>query len=161
MKEITFRKLRENDLERIMDIERQSFALPWSMESMRNELKNNIARYIVAVHDGRVIGYGGMWLIIDEAYITNIAVDQNARRMHVGERLMRLLMQIALQERITRMTLEVRVSNRAAIAMYDKLGFTCFGTRKRYYSDNQEDAHIMWNDDLARSDDENTAGRRI
>jgi [ribosomal protein S18]-alanine N-acetyltransferase len=92
-----------------------------------------------------------MWVIIDEAHITNIAIDPEMRGRKLGERLLRQMMRIAWVKGAERITLEVRVSNRIAQNLYKKLGFAPHGIRKGYYSDNHEDALIMWSD-LAASD---------
>lgn len=133
------------DLDRIVKIEQLSFTLPWSRSSFYQELTNNpYARYIVMEHDGQIIGYCGMWLVMDEAHITNIAVLPQFRGKKLGEALMRQAMTLAREEGAQTMTLEVRVSNTVAQSLYRKLGFLNGGIRKRYYSDNQEDALVMW-----------------
>lgn len=133
------------DLDRIVEIEQLSFTLPWSRSSFYQELTNNpYARYIVMEHDGQIIGYCGMWLVMDEAHITNIAVLPQFRGKKLGEALMRQAMTLAREEGAQTMTLEVRVSNTVAQSLYRKLGFLNGGIRKRYYSDNQEDALVMW-----------------
>ncbi|MBW7652213.1 ribosomal protein S18-alanine N-acetyltransferase [Anoxybacillus sp. ST4] len=133
------------DLDRIIEIEQLSFTLPWSRSSFYQELTNNpYARYIVLEYDGQVIGYCGMWLVMDEAHITNIAVLPQFRGKKLGEALMRQAMALAREEGAKTMTLEVRVSNVVAQSLYRKLGFLNGGIRKRYYSDNQEDALVMW-----------------
>ncbi len=133
------------DLDRIIEIEQLSFTLPWSRSSFYQELTNNpYARYIVMEYDGQVIGYCGMWLVMDEAHITNIAVLPQFRGKKLGEALMRQAMVLAREEGAQTMTLEVRVSNTVAQSLYRKLGFLNGGIRKRYYSDNQEDALVMW-----------------
>ena len=133
------------DLDRIVEIEQRSFTLPWSRSSFYQELTNNrYARYIVMEHDGQIIGYCGMWLVMDEAHITNIAVLPEFRGKKLGEALMKQAMALAREEGAQTMTLEVRVSNTVAQSLYRKLGFLNGGIRKRYYSDNQEDALVMW-----------------
>lgn len=133
------------DLDRIVEIEQRSFTLPWSRSSFHQELTNNpYARYIVMEHDGQIIGYCGMWLVMDEAHITNIAVLPEFRGKKLGEALMKRAMALAREEGAKTMTLEVRVSNIVAQSLYRKLGFLNGGIRKRYYSDNQEDALVMW-----------------
>ncbi|AKS37205.1 alanine acetyltransferase [Anoxybacillus gonensis] len=133
------------DLDRIVEIEQLSFTLPWSRSSFYQELINNrYARYIVMEHDGQIIGYCGMWLVMDEAHITNIAVLPEFRGKKLGEALMKQAMALAREEGAQTMTLEVRVSNTVAQSLYRKLGFLNGGIRKRYYSDNQEDALVMW-----------------
>jgi ribosomal-protein-alanine N-acetyltransferase len=143
--EVSFRFMTLQDLDRIIEIEQLSFTLPWSRSSFYQELTNNpYARYIVLEYDGQVIGYCGMWLVMDEAHITNIAVLPQFRGKKLGEALMRQAMALAREEGAKTMTLEVRVSNVVAQSLYRKLGFLNGGIRKRYYSDNQEDALVMW-----------------
>lgn len=136
-----------NDVPAIVEIEREAFTAPWSAEAFRNELTNNLfAKYMIMEQDGQVFGYGGMWLIIDEAHITNIAVREQYRGKGFGEKLLREMMRTAYFLGARRMTLEVRVSNEIAQALYRKLGFKPSGVRPAYYSDNLEDALIMWAD---------------
>ncbi|WP_077429863.1 ribosomal protein S18-alanine N-acetyltransferase [Anoxybacillus kestanbolensis] len=142
---VSFRFMTIQDLDRIVEIEQRSFTLPWSRSSFHQELTNNpYARYIVMEHDGQIIGYCGMWLVMDEAHITNIAVLPEFRGKKLGEALMKQAMALAREEGTKTMTLEVRVSNIVAQSLYRKLGFLNGGIRKRYYSDNQEDALVMW-----------------
>ncbi|SFA57904.1 [SSU ribosomal protein S18P]-alanine acetyltransferase [Anoxybacillus pushchinoensis] len=143
--DVSFRFMTLQDLDRIIEIEQLSFTLPWSRSSFYQELTNNpYARYIVLEYDRQVIGYCGMWLVMDEAHITNIAVLPQFRGKKLGEALMRQAMALAREEGAKTMTLEVRVSNVVAQSLYRKLGFLNGGIRKRYYSDNQEDALVMW-----------------
>ena len=134
-----------SDLEVILEIERISFATPWSLESFKAELKDNeYARYLCLELDGLVIGYMGLWFILDEGHITNIAIAPNYRGQHWGEFLMRSVMEKMMNQGMERMTLEVRVSNSQALSLYTRLGFTTAGVRRGYYADTGEDAIIMW-----------------
>jgi ribosomal-protein-alanine N-acetyltransferase len=143
--DLVFRSMTLDDIDDILQIERESFTAPWSGEAFRTELTHNkFARYMVMELSGQIIGYGGMWLIMDEAHVTNIAVRAAYRGKGLGERLLRELMRTAAWMGALRMTLEVRVSNEVAKNLYRKLGFSGSGIRPRYYSDNQEDALIMW-----------------
>ncbi|MGZ4032438.1 MAG: ribosomal protein S18-alanine N-acetyltransferase [Tumebacillaceae bacterium] len=142
---LTFRRMLLEDLDRIMEIEHHSFTLPWSREAFVAELtQNHFAKYLVAIHEGVVVGYAGVWVILDEGHVTNIAIHPDARGKKLGEALMRELMATAIANGAERMTLEARVSNFVAIRMYEKLGFASAGIRKGYYTDNNEDAIIMW-----------------
>lgn len=133
------------DIGQVCEIESLSFDTPWSRESFESELlKNNLARYIVAKVDGKVAAYGGMWIVLDEAHITNIAVHPDYRGGKIGERLVKELLQKAADNKAERITLEVRASNDAARKLYKKLGFIDSGWRKGYYADSGEDAIIMW-----------------
>lgn len=134
-----------DDLEAILEIERVSFSTPWSKESFKAELKDNdYARYFCLALDGRVIGYMGLWFILDEGHITNIAIAPEYRGQRWGEFLMRYVMRKMAAQGMDRMTLEVRVSNNQAQSLYKRLGFSTAGIRKGYYADTQEDAMIMW-----------------
>lgn len=142
---VSIRKMTLEDIPDIMIIEHESFTLPWSEEAFHNELTvNHFAKYLIMELDGKPVAYAGMWTIVDEAHITNIAVRTAYRGKGLGEALLLQLIQLAMECRIERMTLEVRKSNLIAQALYEKLGFEAAGIRKGYYSDNQEDAIIMW-----------------
>lgn len=142
---LNFRNMTLDDVPVIVAIERESFTAPWSEEAFRTELTQNLfARYMVMEREGEILGYGGMWLIVDEAHITNIAVREPHRGQGLGERLLREMKRTASWLGSRRMTLEVRVSNETAQSLYRKLGFYASGLRPGYYSDNREDALIMW-----------------
>lgn len=144
---LAFRRMTLRDLDDIMAIERASFTAPWSRGAFTGELtENHFARYLVMAAGERTIGYGGMWVIVDEAHVTNIAVLPAFRGRRYGERLLRRMMAEAIAEGARRMTLEVRVSNAAAQNLYRKLGFRDGGIRRGYYTDNREDALVMWMD---------------
>ncbi|WP_163195704.1 ribosomal protein S18-alanine N-acetyltransferase [Clostridium thermarum] len=131
-------------IEGVLNVSILSFPITWSKESFEQELSNRYARYVVAVKDGVVVGFGGMWIIIDEAHITNIAVHPEFRGFGIGSMLVDALINICKIEGVTAATLEVRVSNFKAINLYKKFGFVEEGIRKSYYEDNKEDALIMW-----------------
>lgn len=142
---IKIRAMKIEDLENICELELLSFTTPWSRESFIHELtKNAFAIYLVAEVNGKACGYCGMWRVLDEAHITNVAVHPDWRGKSLGKRLMKEIMKKARKKGAIRMTLEVRVSNMVARKLYEKLGFTEEGIRKGYYSDNMEDAVIMW-----------------
>jgi ribosomal-protein-alanine N-acetyltransferase len=144
---LSFRNMRLEDIDTICRIEEESFSSPWTEAAFHNELVNNqFAHYVVMLFDGEVIGYGGMWTIMDEAHVTNIAIRIPFRGRKLGERLLAELQTRAMLRGANRMTLEVRVSNQIAQRLYEKMGFYSVGLRKGYYSDNMEDALIMWAD---------------
>lgn len=133
------------DIDEVLVIEALSFATPWSREAFTMEVcDNRCARYLVA-KGTKVLGYVGMWIIMDEGHITNLAVHPDYRGNKIGEVLLKALIKLASSIGITQMTLEVRKSNKTAQNLYIKLGFKVSGIRKKYYSNNQEDALIMWN----------------
>ena len=139
------RPMQMEDLQAILEIERTSFSTPWSLQAFKAELKDNeYARYLCLELEGQVIGYMGLWFILDEGHITNIAIAPNFRGQHWGEYLMRSMMDRMVEQGMERMTLEVRTSNSPAQSLYKRLGFATAGVRKGYYADTQEDALIMW-----------------
>jgi len=142
---IIFRKATIEDVDQIWEVEKLSFHSPWSKQAFFNELTTNqYAHYYVIEYERSVGGYAGMWLLFDEGHITNVAIRPELRGMKLGELMMRQLMIAAKAMGASSMTLEVRVSNNVAIALYKKLGFREEGIRKNYYADTLEDAMIMW-----------------
>ena len=138
------------DISSVHAIERSSFTVPWPDDAYRNELlTNRLASYIVARSGDDVVGFAGLWVMVDEAHITTFAVDPRWRRRGIGERLLLALLELAVARRAREATLEVRLSNVPARRLYEKYGFRPVGIRPRYYSDNGEDALIMTTDALA------------
>lgn len=138
------------DIEQVYQIECNSFTQPWSVESLIGEVvENDVAYYVVAECEGRIIGYAGEWVMFDESHMTNIAVIPDFRRKGVATNMILSLMRGAKERGAKRMTLEVREFNFGAQALYDSLGFIKVGIRKKYYSDTGENAFILWNDDIA------------
>ncbi|HEY3248726.1 MAG TPA: ribosomal protein S18-alanine N-acetyltransferase [bacterium] len=137
------------DISRVREIEQQSFRTMWPRDAYTHELRENrLATYVVARAEQEIVGYAGMWVIMDEAHITTIAVDPLYRGQHIGERLLIGLIDEALERGARWMTLEVRKSNETAQALYHKYAFREIGIRKGYYSDNREDALVMWTGNL-------------
>jgi len=146
MDRIDVRDMEERDLERVAEIEALSFSSPWSVEAFRKELEeNSLAVYLVCELDGKPAGYMGMWKVVDEGHVTNIAVAPEFRRAGIGKALLSEMVRRAKESGLVSITLEVRVSNVQAISLYEKQGFKSAGTRPKYY-DNGEDAIIMWKD---------------
>lgn len=142
---LEFRLMKVEDIPDILVIEHEAFTMPWTAEAFRNELTHNhFAKYMVMEYEGAIIGYAGMWAIVDEAHVTNIALLAAYRGRKWGERLLDELMKTAAYLGMKSATLEVRVSNEVAQNLYRKKGFKPAGLRKGYYSDNREDALIMW-----------------
>lgn len=154
--------MRWEDVPTIMEIERESFPLPWSSYTYRHELtENKNSHYLVVrsrlpepqrrkwwqrlLRQGTlpIVGYGGFWLVADEAHISTLAVAKKHRGKGLGELLLISMMEQAISMHAAIVTLEVRVSNQVAQNLYRKYGFVITGTRPRYYRDNEEDAHIM------------------
>ena len=144
MSEPVIRFMRLRDVDAVAEIEKATFARPWSRDSFRQEVtRNAVARYLVAEEDGTILGYAGAWVILDESHITNIAVKEEARGRGIGKKLTAQLLQILSNLGACYATLEVRVSNERAQNLYKSLGFVSVGKRKRYYEDNGEDAFLM------------------
>lgn len=142
---VTYRLMTLADAAAVHRIEEAVFPTPWTLESFEMEMtKNTQATYVVAEEDGAIIGFCGMWIVLDESQITNVAVMPEGRGKGIGENLMREAMRIAREKGCVVMSLEVRVSNDVAQNLYRKLGFQAGGIRKGYYTDNQEDALVMW-----------------
>ena len=142
------RPMKKGDIPAVHAIESLSFRTPWSKMALRGELTNPVAHYLVAEEDGRILGYCGMWVVFDEAHVTNLAVHPNARGRGTGKVLLRSSMEKAAALGATAMTLEVRETNLAAQQLYAGFGFICQGSRKGYYTDTGEDAYLLWNRDI-------------
>jgi ribosomal-protein-alanine N-acetyltransferase len=156
--------MRLDDIEEILEIEPVAFGSHhWSHQSFVNELNNTMGNYFAAVDDGfkRLCGYSGFWLIGDEAHITTLAVHPDHRRQHIGERL--LVNDIIEAKRVGArwITLEVRVSNEAAQKLYYKYGFKNLGVRRNYYQDNDEDALVLWTENIGTNDFNQMLKKRI
>ena len=148
MVDVAVREMTPQDADEVAAVEKECFSVPWSRESFWNEAKNENTLYLVAVAENKIVGYMGAWLLQGEAQITNIAVHPGFRRQGIGERLLTVFVAEIKARDVTAMTLEVRPSNAAALALYAKFGFKDYGRRRGYYIDNGEDAIIMWNTNL-------------
>lgn len=143
---VFYRRMTVADIDGVLKIEEEAFSLPWTRDAFVQEMTNNLhAYYIVAENDqGQIVGFCGMWMIIDESHITNVAVAEQVKGQGIGEGLMREAIRVAREHEVVLMSLEVRVSNTIAQNLYRKLDFQNGGIRKGYYSDNQENALVMW-----------------
>lgn len=143
---VTYRKMVSDDVPAVYEIELATFSVPWTLDSFYYEVhENQYAHYVLATEaDGSIIGFCGMWMVIDAAQITNVAVIDAARGRGIGEGLMREAIRIAQGHDMEVMSLEVRVTNTVAQNLYRKLHFQDGGIRKGYYTDNGEDALVMW-----------------
>lgn len=148
---IIIRPMQSFDIDGVFELENVCFRSPWSRESLEGELKNKVAHYLVMQLDGNLIGYAGMWVMFNEAHITNIGIHPNYRGNGLGKRLMLAIMEYALTFSASEMTLEVRESNTVAQNLYFSLAFECAGIRKHYYSDTDEAAMILWNHDIDKT----------
>ncbi len=141
---MVIRKMTEADLDQVLAIENETFSDPWSKDDFRNSLLDDKNDYLVVDIDGKIAGYCGFWGVLEEGDIFNVAVKKEYRRQHIGETMLKALLEIGLSRGITSFTLEVRCSNEPAIRLYETLGFTSAGIRKDFYSKPKEDAVIMW-----------------
>ena len=139
---ITIAKMSREHLSEVASIEEMSFSLPWSLESLELMLTEQ-ASALVALEDGRVLGYVGMMCVLDEGQIINVAVHPDARRRGVGRRLMEAAQTYAKERGIVFLSLEVRESNIAARSLYSSLGWEEQGIRKGFYSHPVENACVM------------------
>lgn len=148
--EITILPMIKEDIEAVVKIEEDAYGKHhWAKSSFYDEMSNNLAKYYSAkTKGGELVGYAGTWHIIDEGHITTIAVKKEYLRNHIGEALIQKIIDDCYENNIKYLTLEVRVSNTPAIKLYEKYGFQSLGTRKAYYQDNNEDALIMWTENI-------------
>jgi ribosomal-protein-alanine N-acetyltransferase len=138
-----------DDVAAVHEIERLSFRTPWPAYAFEQELQGNrLARYLVARAGDRVVGFAGIWLMVDDAHVTTFGVHPDWRRQGIGRQLLLNLAELSAAIGARRMTLEVRVSNEAAQALYRSFGFEVVGRRPRYYTDDGEDALIMTTPEL-------------
>ncbi len=126
----------------ILEVEKESFSHPWTENMFLEELNGKFSVYRVAIEDGKAVGYMGMWVLADEGHITNVAVGKNYRGKGIGSALVEDFIRTGKEKDLAFLTLEVRVSNNDAIALYEKHGFKEVGRRKKYY-ENTEDAILM------------------
>ena len=127
----------------IEEIERECFSRPWTAEQLMSQMRDAQHEFIAAVDDSRVLGYVGLMYVLDEGYISNVAVHPEARRQGIGDALIDALAARAAELELAFLTLEVRESNAPAIALYAKHGFHPVGKRKNYYDAPKEDAVLM------------------
>lgn len=152
--EIQIRRMRNEDVDQIMAIEEVSFgAHHWSADSFCSEIQNPLGNYFCAINKStnELIGYCGFWIICEEAHVTTIAVKKEYRKHHIGELLLQQMIETGYKVEAKWFTLEVRVSNMPALSLYKKYGFDSLGVRRKYYQDNNEDALIMWTQNIWES----------
>ena len=149
---VSVEPMRRTDVPVVAEIERQCYATPWHENAYYTEISNRAASYFVARLDGKVVGYGGIWVVMDEAHITTLAVSPERQGKKIGERILQALLEEAVIHGATRATLEVREGNVVAQNLYRKYGFREAAIRKNYYTDNHENAVVMWADDICSDD---------
>ena len=142
------RPMERADVSRVHEIECACFRSPWSKLALAGELRNDVAHYLVMELGGELIGYGGMWVLFEEAHVTNVAVLPDYRGQGRGRRLMLAMMRHAYKRGAEKMTLEVRESNTVAQKLYAGLNFEQNGFRPGYYSDTGEGALLLWNNNI-------------
>jgi ribosomal-protein-alanine N-acetyltransferase len=141
--------MRRRHLRSVLRIESQVYPRPWSLSLFMSELALRGSRaYYVARVDGIVVGYTGLMVTVDDGHITTLAVDPAWHRRSIGSRLLLVLAREAIRRRVRSLTLEVRIGNRAAQELYRQFGFVPAGIRKNYYVETNEDALVMWADDI-------------
>ncbi|MBE0477928.1 ribosomal protein S18-alanine N-acetyltransferase [Candidatus Aerophobetes bacterium] len=141
---VNIRPLQEEDINKVGNIERVSFSSPWTSRLFYLEMKKNFAYYWVLEFEGKLVGYGGYWKIQDEAHLTTFAIHPSYRRRGLGKILLFYVLEDARKQGMKKVTLEVRKSNFAAQALYEKSGFKKIAVRSHYYHDTDEDALIYW-----------------
>jgi len=147
---VTIKPMQKEDVDNVIAIEAKAYGEHhWSKDSFLAELSNELAHYFSVFNEkNELIAYCGTWQILEEAHITNIAVSPEYRRKHIGEALLKTVIDDCYKSMVKFITLEVRVNNIPAIALYEKYGFKSLGVRKGYYQDNNEDALIMWTENI-------------
>lgn len=143
MEKLEIRKMTGEDIPFVARLEAECFSSPWSQQALEAELVNEKAYFQVALISGSLAAYMGMHIILDECYITNVAVSEDFRRRGIGEALVKNALSIAEKNKCCFITLEVRKSNEKAVALYEKCGFENMGERKDFYSSPKENAIIM------------------
>ena len=143
--DIKIRHMRMQDVDAVSYVENQCFNIPWSRESFEYEIcENEKALYLIAEYRGSILGYAGLWKILDEGHITNVAVLEPFRKKGIATLMLSKLFELARKDSINSFTLEVRQTNSVAIGLYENFGFKTCGLRKGYYRDTNDDALVMW-----------------
>ncbi|WP_090795276.1 ribosomal protein S18-alanine N-acetyltransferase [Pelagirhabdus alkalitolerans] len=145
MSQPIIRDMDRKDIDAVEMIERETFSTPWSREIYLKEIEENkFAYYFVIEEDQEIVGFCGVWFVFDDAQITNLAIDKRHRNKGYGKMLFQYVLNRAIARGIHQLSLEVRESNETAQSLYKKFGLQPAGIRKQYYTDNQEDAIVMW-----------------
>ncbi len=151
--EVVVGPMRRRHLRGVLRIEHEVYPKPWSLGLFMSELRFGPSRvYVVARVGSKVVGFGGLMLVVDEGHITTLAVDPRWHRHHIGTRIVHTLVEAAIERGAKNLTLEVRMTNEAAQGLYRAFGFAPAGVRKGYYVESNEDALIMWANDVDTPD---------
>ncbi len=143
LNKICFTGILEDDAKGLAILDNECFSIPWSEQSFYNESKNNMAYYVIAKLDDKIIGYIGYWKVVDEGQITNVAVSNKFRRLGIAKKMLEIAIDNAIKDKLSNLSLEVRESNFAAIELYSQFGFKNVGMRKNYYHEPTENAVLM------------------
>lgn len=142
---VYIREMIKSDIDEVFVIEEETYSTAWSKEILTYEVEENKhAIYAVIEYNNKIVGYAGMWAVFEDAQITNIAISPSYQGKKLGARLFKYMLEVASKLGVERLSLEVRVSNIVAQKMYRKFGLVPGGLRKGYYTDNNEDAIVMW-----------------
>lgn len=141
---VKIRKMEREDVNQVYQIEKELFSMPWSKEDFLFALEKEKNLYLVALIENKVVGYCGLWGILDEGQITNVAIKKEKQGQGIGTLLLQQLLEQGYQNELLEYTLEVRESNLNAMHVYKKLGFREEGVRKNFYQNPAENAIIMW-----------------
>lgn len=146
---IDYKLMDSSHINGVYELSKTCFSIPWSLDSISYEIENPLAKYVIAenLSTKEVLGFVGVWIVAGEGDITNIAVNPTYRKQGIASNLLIKLFEVCKENGCTDITLEVRTSNIAAQNLYKKFSFKEEGIRKKYYSDNGEDAIIMWKRD--------------
>jgi ribosomal-protein-alanine N-acetyltransferase len=146
---VAIERMRHEDIPAVQAIEREIFLSPWPRNAYATELaQNRQASYIVLRENGELVGYAGLWKVVHEAHVTTIGVRRRDQGKGYGKTLLAALIQRSYELSARWLTLEVRAGNDHAIRLYEWFGFKSIGRRRGYYTDNGEDAVIMWSDSI-------------
>ena len=146
---IDYKLMDSSHIKGVYELSKICFSIPWSLDSISNEVENPLAKYVIAqdLSTEEIIGYAGVWIVAGEGDITNIAVNPSYRKQGIASNILKKLFEVCKENNCSDITLVVRVSNIPAQNLYKKFNFKEEGIRKKYYSDNGEDAMIMWKRD--------------
>ncbi len=145
---VVIEPMAEADIHEVSIIEHLCYSVPWHKSAYETELHNRSAYYVVARENRAVVGYGGMWVVMDECHLTTLAVLPDMRRRGIGRQLLSTLLRESIRRGACRATLEVREMNTSAQRLYHAYGFREQAVRRSYYTDNQENALVMWAEDI-------------